>query len=330
MAIIICPECNEKISSSVNQCVHCGAKITYCPECESVFAQTLQKCPSCGFELEKIPQTIAEEQNKEPKIEVESSIVANKKWLLGSPVRSMFFGNSWLAWIPRIVYVVIFAIVLINIGSALKGDTSLNGVAVLCVSLLFVEDAFEEVIATVKYISYSSWFKANNLSLRALLDKDFNLEFGKMVVDTAADNGEAIKFSLNAELYKNDANFKICLLLRSIFKCILKCVRNVFVAIFAVIFVDLYSVYVYLSGGQMGIWEFITNHMTGWGYLIAAAVLVICSYVCGYIFNKKEEDLRLNWINTNAPDKKGIYEKYISDPEMFALIQAGDDATRNV
>ena len=53
MAIVICPECNEKISSSVSQCVHCGAKITVCPECGKIYMDHPNTCAECGYILKK-------------------------------------------------------------------------------------------------------------------------------------------------------------------------------------------------------------------------------------------------------------------------------------
>ncbi len=51
MAIIKCPECQENISSSVTQCIHCGCKITYCPECNSLFPEELETCKNCGYKI---------------------------------------------------------------------------------------------------------------------------------------------------------------------------------------------------------------------------------------------------------------------------------------
>ena len=53
MAVINCPECNEKISNTVKQCVHCGASIVICPECGTAFVEGVKLCTECGYEFKK-------------------------------------------------------------------------------------------------------------------------------------------------------------------------------------------------------------------------------------------------------------------------------------
>ena len=62
MAIILCPECQGKISDTVNQCVHCGAKITVCRECGSVYTANVETCTNCGF----VFQSKVKVEKKEP------------------------------------------------------------------------------------------------------------------------------------------------------------------------------------------------------------------------------------------------------------------------
>ena len=52
MAILNCPECGEKISSTAKQCVHCGCKITVCSECGKVILGERGTCPDCGFKID--------------------------------------------------------------------------------------------------------------------------------------------------------------------------------------------------------------------------------------------------------------------------------------
>ena len=51
MAIVICPECNKKISTTTTKCIHCGAKIKFCPDCDSAVLEEDKKCPECGYKF---------------------------------------------------------------------------------------------------------------------------------------------------------------------------------------------------------------------------------------------------------------------------------------
>ncbi len=53
MALINCPECNGKISSVAESCVHCGCKTTVCPDCGEIHAGEKEACSACGFNLKK-------------------------------------------------------------------------------------------------------------------------------------------------------------------------------------------------------------------------------------------------------------------------------------
>ncbi len=51
MAIIACPECGGKISSTSNKCIHCGCSIQVCQECNAVHMQNVSVCSNCGYKF---------------------------------------------------------------------------------------------------------------------------------------------------------------------------------------------------------------------------------------------------------------------------------------
>ena len=53
MALITCPECGGKMSSTVDSCIHCGAKIKVCPECNELIVGDEVSCKKCGWKPEK-------------------------------------------------------------------------------------------------------------------------------------------------------------------------------------------------------------------------------------------------------------------------------------
>lgn len=54
MAIVNCPECNEKISNEAKVCPHCGVSLRHCKECGSAVLSHLKTCPCCGAPIQPI------------------------------------------------------------------------------------------------------------------------------------------------------------------------------------------------------------------------------------------------------------------------------------
>lgn len=53
MAIIKCPECEEKVSTEAKKCIHCGCEFTVCQECGTVFVGKPTVCSECGYTFTK-------------------------------------------------------------------------------------------------------------------------------------------------------------------------------------------------------------------------------------------------------------------------------------
>ena len=71
MAIIICPECGGKVSTTLKECPHCNYRFNdtkICPECGEEIDINLSKCPICGFVLENEVSEIKPVPIKEEKL----------------------------------------------------------------------------------------------------------------------------------------------------------------------------------------------------------------------------------------------------------------------
>ncbi len=72
MAIIICPSCGGKISSTRKTCSHCGYELKatkVCPECEETIEENTKECPVCGYEfdsasVENVPEAEPVKENE--------------------------------------------------------------------------------------------------------------------------------------------------------------------------------------------------------------------------------------------------------------------------
>ncbi len=71
MAIINCPECNNKVSDMASVCPHCGVKIDgniiECPDCGKILLKRENRCPNCGclFNGKEILITSVENDTRE-------------------------------------------------------------------------------------------------------------------------------------------------------------------------------------------------------------------------------------------------------------------------
>lgn len=51
MALIKCPDCRKKISSTSDVCIHCGYKFKICPKCGARLSAVAVGCPDCGIQF---------------------------------------------------------------------------------------------------------------------------------------------------------------------------------------------------------------------------------------------------------------------------------------
>ena len=79
MGIRICPKCGGKVSTSRNDCIHCGyvfPTTKTCPGCGEEIDINAKECPICGYPFEQIaneapiqPEPVLEEVKEEPVLE---------------------------------------------------------------------------------------------------------------------------------------------------------------------------------------------------------------------------------------------------------------------
>lgn len=78
MAVVICPSCGGKVSTTRSTCIHCGYEFEakkVCPECDEQVDANASECPSCGYVFnnseETIP-TVVEKVEKETRKEAKA------------------------------------------------------------------------------------------------------------------------------------------------------------------------------------------------------------------------------------------------------------------
>ena len=190
MAIIRCPECEENISSTVQQCVHCGAKIRFCPECESVFAGDIANCPNCGYVFEKVIKTTPFEssriiENSNSNDLSQDSVSSLKKlWHEEKPMTKLL--DKVTVWGCNIIELVlgICAILILKKWSesgvlvmALGLPEVLNKIGLILIGLMIImiiHSGVDRILETWSFYDFSLWLKQKKITFDHILKKSFN------------------------------------------------------------------------------------------------------------------------------------------------------------
>lgn len=166
MAITNCPECNGKISTTVDQCIHCGCKLAHCPECGITVIQGVQACPECGAAIEAPATPVA--QAEAPAKENIASLF--NKWKQLNPVLA-YFGTTDAG-----VLGCLFIVLCVPVGviCAISGSHFLLVVYFL---LGYVIEIIQSLSVKSSAKSFWNWCAANNFNLPDLIDATFALDF---------------------------------------------------------------------------------------------------------------------------------------------------------
>ncbi len=114
MAISKCPVCQGKLSTTANQCIHCGADVKLCPECESLCMSNADVCNECGYVFSLSAPQNADKQTQEPQEEVQPESTLDK--LFNTWEKKDYFKNKLytkknaLILIFNILHIVCFVI----------------------------------------------------------------------------------------------------------------------------------------------------------------------------------------------------------------------------
>lgn len=117
MSMIRCPECGQEVSSTSEQCVHCGYKFRVCPECGKVVSAESKECPSCGYHFEITRPSVSAQEPSNRKQEYDNFV---DEWLAEKPARKLIFSRrtTTVIRVACIVMVVILVVMACNKFSA--------------------------------------------------------------------------------------------------------------------------------------------------------------------------------------------------------------------
>ena len=342
MAIINCPECNEKISDSVRQCIHCGAKISVCKECGSVFQKELDYCPNCGFVISS--EFVVNSKEKNTKEKFSEQIV--ERWEKETPL-SFLYTKSITIQVIFIVLALTFTVLAIqtffswlsifkNESSSIWGElenqanamitaeetlSKIKGYFSFCALFCCIEAMFT-LKNLISAFGFANWAKNNSLNLSEILNNDFSLDFYSMSFEKAQNCARKVQLSLNAHLYNTSLHIKN------------SSIKFLFIKSFSYIFSNAFIMYItyklaefIMSNVLNGTMK--TNFIEMIGDFVTENALLILLLIVVYIGlniytssqKKQIENIRKNWVEKNLTEGQIKYEKYIKDPEGFRFAQ---------
>lgn len=322
MAIINCPECHGKISSTVKQCLHCGAKITVCPECEKVFVAEVETCTVCGYAFSEskvhTSHTVSEEEGDTIKIAKQ----AKERWISENPLRNLYNGlpdGLWsclLSLVEKAIFILLFVLIWqqLNDQNFLNYSVALSNVKMYTFILAFLEiftSCFMCIGDFICYNDFSNWAKQKQLNMMDLINNSFSVNFSKQVSEEIAPQVNAIQFSLNTEIYDKNVGMRSNLTSKSIIKIILDVFKTVFLTMFFLPNAEIYMQANLLESDILGTTGFEISMVENWWLLIIWGALVVVDSIYSKISDKKINEIRRAWMDKHMPENVEKYIRYI-------------------
>lgn len=336
MAIINCPECGEKISSTVNQCVHCGAKITVCPECNNVYTGHLETCPECGYILNIEKETINKSNVKEKNI-IKTARQAEEKCNFESPLQKLYKSKSIRFILIGIECLlgIIAATKLINWHKNMTINYS-NTLSSIKTCLIFlaifdvVSNMYDVIAPILSKKDFLSWIKNKGINLRNLIDTSFSQDFENMIPDDMLKNAVSLQNSIDCEIYDADITVKSKTITSAIIIIFIESLISILICIFTCTNVEIYMSAELWRSDTFNTPGFDISMISNWWLLILSGIIFVGKLVYSSIYEKQCESIKENWIRKNMPNNIDKYQIYIKDPDDRVIDKKVDNFGRNL
>ena len=310
MAIILCPECQGKISDTVNQCVHCGAKITVCRECGSVYTANVETCTNCGF----VFQSKVKVEKKE--IKVPSANELTESWYQSSPLSKIAFKKNKV--IKRVMdALLIIAFIIITLGCfVLDGYFSESNMYIfgvyICMILLGVFTILGTIFDGIKvYLSrnaFSKWCSNKKIGINTVILPSLKTNFDALSTSEAKIELKALKMCVETSFHTYDYANRYNAVAVRVFETLIECVAHVLLLSFFFKNIDILFEY----GLKLSAIE-------NWSLLIISLVLLLVSGVLATVAENSEEKVRSQWFCKNFPAYSELYNKYITKQDDYLI-----------
>lgn len=282
MALINCPECGEKISSSTTQCIHCGCNIKVCPECGEIYKGDIVECEKCGFRFIK-KAVVAADTIKQK----DNCIDVYNEWKSSSVLNGIFHFSTIISVFITLLSAFLAVVASSKLSSWINAfntnDLETLDKAIMSTSsvrddfkiliifsciLIFAEYVYKECCRLVGSQSLMKWFTESGIDISSsikeyLLTSNFSLKTKQGIQKDGIILAKLIDaYMLSDIVYMEKRRNKAIL-----YGC-LYAVFIVFQGIFCLSNVETAMQQIFLHGVKDFSWSCITN----WWLLIAGAV----------------------------------------------------------
>ncbi len=318
MAIIKCPECNEKISSTVDQCVHCGAKIIACPECETAFVKGAKVCTECGYEFEKAHPTVdlkdqsTDEGNKKINANhldtgmVEKGSVYLLVLLTGL---ASLVTIGFLFWIftKLLDWNKTPANMLLTAKDLHSDCMTLLTFAMIFIVVGAILDVAEKKARVQQYVNKA---RENKTTLPQIIENTLSIDYSKKSRDYADDQSQNLRDIINADIYERSVDAKNRFMSCSVFKIVLSVVISVCLYFFIQHNIEVFMTAELFKSDMLNIPGWSWERIEEWWLLVVVCVAVIIIKVLDKTIEISEKK-RSEWIKKEFPDGYETYDKHL-------------------
>lgn len=325
MAIISCPECQGKISDTVNQCIHCGAKIKICAECKSVYTDQVKTCSNCGYVFDDTDFAVS----SETKAEVKNSKELVSKWKNNVPFINVAFGFWNFLELGSSLFLLLAILKLTGWSDPFEADSVLSGIKTYLVFavVFFMVGASENLFApSLKGMMMSNWCRSNGLNLKTAIINGIQTDFDAIPTKDAETELDYLGQCIKAEFYTNENASRSKLMGFRIASLAASLVPAILLYSFLTKNVEIYMRAELMKSDILNIPGFEFSMIENWWLVIAAAVIyiVIVPMLKKYVKSIEEAAIE-SWFVQSFPEHEALYQKYgkASGVEVYLLKREG-------
>ena len=318
MAIVNCPECNEKISTNSKSCVHCGCNLSFCKECGAVFVGEVDVCSECGFQMT---------ENKKESLPKETGLAAVNKtfdeWSAES--NSKIYDIvliclkilSWGLFLGALIRFVTFP--KVDLMEYKSAEELLVALLVMYVIVSVIHHALAQWRDLSESTHMCAWAKRKNIDLKQIILCYLQDDFGERANDELNTTTESVQRIINAKMLEDPVE-KSKEPTSRILKILFKCGASIFTYAFVITNVKKVWLPATLLTGKnfwelMGeFWDF--SAFGSWWLLVVGVGFFLVRCIYSYIDGKNAEGKMDRWFNKNFDSEYyNKYRKYIRNEE---------------
>lgn len=318
MAIIHCPECNEKISSTVSQCVHCGVKIAVCPECKKIYTEKVNRCSECGYGFTEIGETKNDEKETggtAPDIK--------RKWKTENSLNLVLEYLGTALSLISAAFLIFAVIKLFNWNNKLSDLENImkteeiyelvKKLLVLSITFGIAEKIYEDIEPTLTGVRFAIWANIRKINLSEVIKTTFSTDYRNTVEEEKDNISEDLIMTINSAFLSGNYSAKNKRIINHVVNAFFATVGYIFIYLFAVKNIEIFMQAELLQSDVMNNSGWSLSLIEGWWQLIVGIIILIFGYIYRTIVINRLNDQRGEWIKKTMPEYHENYRKIASN-----------------